>query len=76
MEDPVEAGADAKRRDTMLREARSLLRRADRFKATVDGIDDEDVSRLASSVAEDLRQLVRHLVQLDRRRTPFGRRSR
>jgi hypothetical protein len=76
MEDPIQAGADAKRRETVLREARSLLRRADRFKATADGIDDEVVSRLASSVAEDLHRLVGHLVQLDRRRTPFGRRSR
>ena len=65
--DPPQAGAEAKRRETVLREARSLLRRADRFKATAEGIDDEDVSQLVASISEDLQRLVRHLVQLDRR---------
>jgi hypothetical protein len=75
MEDPLQAGADAKRRETVLREARSLLRRAERFKTTTDGIDDEEVLRLVASVTEDLHRLVRHLVQLDRRRTALGRRT-
>jgi hypothetical protein len=67
MDDLVQAGIEAKRREVVLRETRSLLRRADELKTTVGGIDDDLAAQLIARVAEDVEKLVRHLVQADRR---------
>jgi hypothetical protein len=65
--DPLELGAQAKRRDAVLRETRSLFRRADKLRRTVADLDDNLATQIASSACEEIEKLVHYLVRLDRR---------
>ncbi len=56
----------AKKQQALLREARSLLRRADKVVTAAGGIDDPATHRLAAEASEAVERLTQHLVRLER----------
>jgi ElaB/YqjD/DUF883 family membrane-anchored ribosome-binding protein len=56
----------AKKTQTLLREVRSLLRRADKVVAAAGGIDDPATHQLAAEASEAVERLTEHLVRLER----------
>jgi hypothetical protein len=50
----------------LLREARSLSRRADRLSGTAGGVDDPITQQLAAEACTSMEQLVHHLMVLER----------
>jgi hypothetical protein len=50
----------------LLREARSLSRRADRLSGTAGGVDDPTTRQLAAEACTSMEQLVHHLMVLER----------
>lgn len=57
----------AKAVTALLREARSLSRRADRLSSTVAAVDDPTTQQIAAEAYTSMEQLVRHLMLLERR---------
>jgi hypothetical protein len=56
----------AKKTQALLREARSLLRRADKVVAAAGAIDDPATHQLAAQASKAVERLTDHLVQLER----------
>jgi hypothetical protein len=56
----------AKKTQALLREARSLLRRADKVVAATGGIDDPGAHQLAAEARKAVERLADHLVHLER----------
>jgi hypothetical protein len=68
--DPLAAAKEAKQIEAALREARSLLRRADKLQASVLALNDALSSRLVDELAKTANELVDALthLRLDRQR--------
>jgi hypothetical protein len=64
--DPVAAAHDLKDTAAVLREARSLLRRAEKVGAAAAAIADPETHRRASAAREAAEELVGHLARLER----------
>ena len=64
----------------LLREARSVSRRADKLSSTAAGVDDPTTQHLAAEACTSMEQLVHHLMVLERQvqraQGPAGRRTR
>lgn len=63
--DPLAASQATKETAAVLREARSLLRRADKMAFAVDAAEDPVATRLAAEARGAIEQLVRHLSRLE-----------
>jgi hypothetical protein len=58
--------ASSKAVTALLREARSLSRRADKLGATAAGVDDPTTGQLTAAACTSMEQLVHHLMVLER----------